>query len=342
MISLSTLRLLLQSAEPLVLVSIAAIRGSTPREAGAFMVVSAGDVAGTIGGGNLEHQATARARGILQHPDAPLVEQVRYPLGPTLGQCCGGSVDVAFHVLDPAQKRDVLAALDAAASGNRWMALSLDGRGAILSGTEISAQCAASFGLLRGGITQIAGRDVLALRLDAAATPLWLFGAGHVGQAIVRALEVLPFDIHWVDSRPDYLAGRDDVNVQFHNSPDPWEEVADIPSGAMVLILTHSHMQDYDICRAALRRDDIGFVGMIGSQTKRARFIRRLQDRGLGDGQIARLTCPIGLPGITGKQPAIIAASVAVQLLAVRENLMAQGGAVMLNGRVYKGETGCV
>ena len=201
-----------------------------------------------------------------------------------------------------------------------------------------------TFGALRGGMMAHNGADVLCLRLDDAVTPVWIFGAGHVGKALVGALSPLPFSIHMVDSRDDYLAelagsvdgvdGAGDVGLaggKLHlcQSDQPQDEVADIPPGAHVLILTHNHALDFDICRAALARDDLGFVGMIGSQTKRARFVRRLSDRGFSAAEIGRLTCPIGVSGITGKQPAVIAASVAVQLLTVREAQMAQNQPIL-------------
>jgi xanthine dehydrogenase accessory factor len=179
-----------------------------------------------------------------------------------------------------------------------------------------------TFGATRGGIVTLNGIETLCLRLDDARTPMWIFGAGHVGKAVVKALAPLPFDIHLIDSREDFLAGVEGENVHICQSDKPEAEVADIPAGAHVLILTHNHALDFEICRAALMRDDLGFVGMIGSQTKRARFIRRLSDRGLSPLEIGRLTTPIGIQGISGKQPAVIAASVAAQVLSVREAKM--------------------
>lgn len=324
---------LLSGTDPVMLVSVAALRGSTPREVGAFMLISANATAGTIGGGNLEHQVTLRVQAAFANGgDLTKAEIVRFPLGPGLGQCCGGSVEVGFHLLDADSQSALRAVLtniaDQPVSQNgRWLMLPVEDHGKSSVADQESPQSAMlanGFGTARGGIVAINGAEALCLRLDEALTPIWIFGAGHVGQAIVNALLPLPFDIHLVDSRDAYLDAAKGNNIHICQSDRPELEVADIPSGAHVLILTHNHAMDFDICRAALMRGDLGFVGMIGSQTKRARFVRRLSDRGLGSVEIGRLTCPIGIQGITGKQPVVIAASVAAQVLSVREAQMAQ------------------
>lgn len=324
---------LLSGTDPVMLVSVAALRGSTPREVGAFMLISDNATAGTIGGGNLEHQVTLRVQAAFADAsELSKAEIVRFPLGPGLGQCCGGSVEVGFHLLDADSQSELLAVLtdiaDQPVSQNgRWLMLPVEDHGQSAVADQESPQSAMlanGFGTARGGIVAINGTEMLCLRLDEALTPIWIFGAGHVGQAIVNALSPLPFDIHLVDSRDAYLDAVKGNNIHICQSDRPELEVADIPSGAHVLILTHNHALDFDICRAALMRGDLGFVGMIGSQTKRARFVRRLSDRGLGAVEIGRLTCPIGIQGITGKQPVVIAASVAAQVLSVREAQMAQ------------------
>ncbi|AXO13364.1 xanthine dehydrogenase accessory protein XdhC [Thalassospira indica] len=321
---------LLSQPGPVMLVSVAAIRGSTPREVGAFMLITPDAISGTIGGGNLEHQVTRRVRdGFAQGVDTvTLGEIVRFPLGPGLGQCCGGSVEVGFHLLDDVAKetlRSVLTEIETAPTraDGHWVTVPTDCNDiARVSGTH-ARMLSETLGAARGGIVTLNGLETLCLRLDDARTPMWIFGAGHVGKAVVEALAPLPFDIHLIDSRDEFLAGIEGENVQVCQSDKPEAEVADIPAGAHVLILTHNHALDFDICRAALVRGDLGFVGMIGSQTKRARFVRRLSDRGLSAVEIGRLTSPIGIQGISGKQPAVIAASVAAQVLSVREAQMA-------------------
>ncbi|WP_417835662.1 xanthine dehydrogenase accessory protein XdhC [Thalassospira tepidiphila] len=322
---------LLSEPGPVMLVSVAAIRGSTPREVGAFMLITPDSISGTIGGGNLEHQVTRRVReGFDAGADNMAVAEIaRFPLGPGLGQCCGGSVEVGFHLLRGVAKetlRTVLHEIETAptCADGYWVTVPTDcsdiGR---VSGAH-AKMLSGSFGAARGGIVTLNGVETLCLRLDDARTPMWIFGAGHVGKAVVQALAPLPFDIHLIDSRDEFLAGIEGENIQVCQSDKPEAEVADIPAGAHVLILTHNHALDFEICRAALVRDDLGFVGMIGSQTKRTRFIRRLSDRGLSPVEIGRLTTPIGIQGITGKQPVVIAASVAAQVLSVREAQMVQ------------------
>ena len=146
-----------------------------------------------------------------------------------------------------------------------------------------------------------------------------IFGAGHVGRALVMALAPLPVRVRWVDSRDDAFPTHVPANVTTVPSRDPPSELVHAPSGSFVIVLTHDHALDLAITAAALSRDDLPFVGLIGSATKRARFERRLGELGIEPLRIACLVCPIGLPGITGKEPAVIAASVTAQLLAAME-----------------------
>ncbi|MCX7324603.1 MAG: xanthine dehydrogenase accessory protein XdhC [Hyphomicrobiales bacterium] len=145
--------------------------------------------------------------------------------------------------------------------------------------------------------------------------PLLVFGAGHVGRAISLALAPLPFRISWIDGRDDAFPAHVAANADVIASRDPPAEIARAEPGSFVLVLTHDHALDLAITAAALGRPDLPFVGLIGSATKRARFERRLRELGLDETRIASLVCPIGLPGIHGKEPAVIAASVAAQLL---------------------------
>ena len=162
--------------------------------------------------------------------------------------------------------------------------------------------------------------------LDAAALAAWpdeaplfmlqLYGAGHVGRAIVQLLERLPCLVQWIDARDsEFPAEASAPHIQ-RLCVEPVEaEVRLAPAGAFYLVLTHSHALDLAITEAILRRGDFAYLGLIGSATKRARFLHRLEDRGVPAQALARLTCPIGLPGITGKQPELIAVAVVAQLL---------------------------
>lgn len=149
--------------------------------------------------------------------------------------------------------------------------------------------------------------------------PLLVFGAGHVGRAISLALAPLPFRISWIDGRDDAFPAHVAANADVIASRDPPAEIARAEPGSFVLVLTHDHALDLAITAAALGRPDLPFVGLIGSATKRARFERRLRELGLDETRIASLVCPIGLPGIHGKEPAVIAASVTAQLLGLVE-----------------------
>lgn len=255
---------------PWVRVTLSRVRGSAPREQGTCMLVGATCTRGSIGGGHLELRAIAtarqlRARWIASEPPAPHLES--HALGPALGQCCGGQVELRF---------------EAAASG--------------------------------------------VLPIPAPLFHLQLFGAGHVGRALVRALRSLPCRIDWIDERehefpPDALAADplhpwpSTLRVLAVDAPEG--EIASAPPGAFYLVMTHSHDLDFRLGEVILRRPDFGWFGLIGSATKRARFLRRWRDRGVPEVALQRLVCPIGIPGICGKAPEIIAASVAAQLLLV-------------------------
>lgn len=253
------------AAEPLVLVTVARTSGSVPREVGAWMAVSAGGTTGTVGGGHLEFDAMARARAALA--GGPLDEEVRYPLGPSLGQCCGGVVWLHFERLP-------------------------------------------------------AGADLAAHLPRPPLRPLALFGAGHVGQAIARIARDLPLALHWIDSRDGQFPAQPPEQGWRQEACDPpADAVADLAAGSAVLVMSHNHAEDFDILAACLKRQrergDLAFLGMIGSRTKWASFRQRLQARGFSEADLARVACPIGVPGVAGKEPAVIAVAVLAQILAL-------------------------
>mgnify|MGYP005839129275 CR=1 FL=1 len=149
------------------------------------------------------------------------------------------------------------------------------------------------------------------------ALDLVLFGAGHVGRALVQVLAVQPCRIRWIDPRAELLPEAPRANLTPIPSALPVHEVARGPKRAAWLVMTHSHDLDLDLCEAILRRGDARFLGLIGSSTKRARFETRLLARGIAPDALRRLTCPIGLAGIAGKHPGTIAIATAAQLLAL-------------------------
>jgi xanthine dehydrogenase accessory factor len=284
------------------LVRVQGVRGSAPREVGATMVVRPdGGFWGTIGGGTLEHEALAQARDLLQRGRGPALRR-EWPLGPDLGQCCGGHVSTLTETFDAGDLPGLRAlAAREREPGGFAVAAALDGAGRVARRDGAVAA---------GGWIERHGDD---------RRPLLLFGAGHVGRALAMALAPLPFAVTWFDSRPDAFPPAVPANASPVLLGDPADAVAAASEGAAVLVMTHSHPLDLAVVAAALAREDLGPVGLIGSQTKRARFLARLRDAGLGDAAARRLVCPIGVVGIEGKEPAVIAAAAAAQVLQWRE-----------------------
>lgn len=191
-------------------------------------------------------------------------------------------------------------------------------------------QCCGGQLVLRFEHVSAADGTALRARLAPVLTPLALFGGGHVGHAIVQALAPLPFAVTWIDSRDGVFPAGLPEPVQTEHAEPVQAAVGDIAAGSRVLIMSFSHAEDLDIVAACLQRQrvraDLPFVGLIGSRSKWARFRHRLQERGFTEQELARVTCPIGLPGIAGKEPAVIAASVVAQLLLDRADTEGKAG----------------
>jgi xanthine dehydrogenase accessory protein XdhC len=304
------------SRTPVALVTLTDVKGSAPRDAGARMIVWANGQAGTIGGGNLEFMVVREARALLEdetlpplprgegaggegpsaeqslksempsashqtpyaniRPSSPcpspqgrrgFVLERDYPLGPILGQCCGGRVSVRIERLGSKSKT--------------WLKQQL-------------------------------------LAEEVGKTPLLIFGAGHVGQAIAHAIAPLPFALAWFDTRREYATEAKYIT-------DPRVIVAAAPERAFYLIVTHNHDLDYELTRTVLARGDGGYCGLIGSHSKRRRFERQLRADGVPSVEIERLVCPIGgALAIKDKSPPVIAAAVAAEMLLVREEVLHQ------------------
>jgi xanthine dehydrogenase accessory factor len=180
-------------------------------------------------------------------------------------------------------------------------------------------------GAVRLRFESVGAADVPALheRLAARLAPVALFGGGHVGKALVNVLATLPFTVSWIDSRDEIFPQQVPANVVCEHSDPVHAAVADLPSGCRVLIMSFSHAQDLDVVAACLMRQrergDLAFIGLIGSATKWATFRHRLAQRGFSESELSQVTCPIGIPGIAGKEPEVIAISVAAQLLQLQE-----------------------
>jgi xanthine dehydrogenase accessory factor len=299
------------------LVSIVKVDGSAPREAGArLLILQDGSFLGTIGGGRLEYEVLAAAQAALSAGKPAASLQV-WPLGPNLGQCCGGSVTTLIETFDLGDLAGVREFAAAEARGPFAVLSRMTEQGRIerqiLDESAPDARVGSS-----------ADRRQFVERFGELPHTVLLFGAGHVGRALILALSQLPFSVRWIDSRPDQFPSYVPANVVTVRTEEPEREIASAPGGAFVLIMTHSHPLDYSIAACALRRDGLGFVGLIGSATKRARFASQARQLGLSEQQIARLVCPIGLPDLRDKQPSVIAAGVAAQLLIAREHARAK------------------
>jgi len=294
------------------LISVVKVEGSAPREVGARMVIQQdAGFFGTIGGGRLEYETLAVADQALS-VKAPSASLRVWPLGPNLGQCCGGSVTTLIETFNTGDLTEVRK-LAAAEEAGPFLALSRVTKGGRIARKIVDRPPGGGAG------TGAFSAENFVEQFGEVREMVLLFGSGHVGRAVVLALSQLPFEVRWIDSRSDQFPDYVPSNVVTVRTDEPEREIDLAPSGAFVLIMTHSHPLDYSIAASALRCADLGFVGLIGSVTKRARFASQARQLGLSEQQIARLVCPIGLPEIKGKQPSIIAASVAAQLLIARE-----------------------
>jgi xanthine dehydrogenase accessory factor len=244
-----------------VVAELTRVRGSSPRAQGTFMVIAADALIGTIGGGALEYMVIGRARQALRDDEEP--QGLDIPLGPEIGQCCGGRVEVSLRRMTPGQAK------------------------------------------------LLARR----LRADEEALPrVYLFGSGHVGKALARALAALPVQVHVIDTRPDELTDLP-ASVDARAVPMPEAVVRGAPTGSSYVILTHDHALDFMIAAEALKRTDAPYVGMVGSKTKRAKFASWYTTEGGDRAALSRLVLPIGDLGLVDKRPEVIAALAAAEIM---------------------------
>ncbi|MFP6847127.1 MAG: xanthine dehydrogenase accessory protein XdhC [Pseudomonas sp.] len=246
---ISALSELQQQGQPCVLVTIIEERGSTPRNAGSKMLVTAERIFETIGGGHLEYKAMELAREMLA-TRSQNTRLERFSLGASLGQCCGGATVLLFEPMGQPQ-------------------------------------------------AQIA-----------------VFGAGHVGRALVPLLASLPCKVRWIDSRESEFPELIPAGVEKVVNEEVLDEVERMPTGSYFIVMTHNHPLDLELTAAILKRNDFTYYGLIGSQTKRAKFEHRLRDRGFDAAVVARMRCPMGLAEVKGKLPVEIAVSVAGEVIA--------------------------
>jgi xanthine dehydrogenase accessory factor len=296
------------------MVTVAATKGSAPREAGARLIVHPdGGFTGTIGGGTLEWRAIALAQAALARDNPSSAELRNFILGPDMGQCCGGQVELLFEVFGEDQRPTVAAFAAREAEGAFTTTARITDRGverAVSDETFPAGAASFDHGTLREGF----GEE---------RRPVLLFGAGHVGRALAMALAPLPFSVTWVDPRPDAFPAYIPANVTLSRLDDPVSAFADASAGTFVLVMSHSHQLDLALVHAAFADDRFPYIGLIGSKSKRARFESRLTKASVPRERLTKLVCPIGVRGIRSKVPAVIAAATAAELLIRDEALRA-------------------
>ncbi|HEY0034478.1 MAG TPA: xanthine dehydrogenase accessory protein XdhC [Devosia sp.] len=240
---------------------LTSVRGSSPREQGTFMLVGPDALFGTIGGGALEYMVIEHARRLIA--DGRAEEAMDVPLGPEIGQCCGGRVGVTLRYADEAIRRD---------------------------------------------LTNIVVTEENDL------PHVYVFGAGHVGRALAQFLSMLPVQLEVIDTRREELALLSS-GIKSRIVAMPEAVVRSAPRGSAYVILTHDHALDFLIAQEALARTDTPYVGMVGSQTKRAKFSNWFRGEGGDERALERLILPIGRQGLGDKRPEVIAALAAAEIM---------------------------
>ena len=340
---LTRLRTLADRREPAVLVTVAAIRGSAPREPGARMIVTREHSYGSVGGGQLEYRCIRQACDQLAEPTAPASRQHRFTLGPDCGQCCGGVVDVWFERIGIEDLAWIDAGIAALGSGDALLRVSLrqseertsrlivSGRRVLFASGEFvqndryraaAATLARESQGTRVDVMAISDNMRMPVLVDRTQPGIWtiaIFGAGHVGTACAEALRLAPADVTLIDTRTEQVRAALDRALTAERTDEPLGALEQLPAGADVLIMTHDHAIDYALVERALAIGHFAYVGLIGSVSKRRRFEKRLRQSGANDTALSQLTCPIGIDGISGKQPFEIAIAVSAQLLRRRE-----------------------
>lgn len=332
---------------PFVRLVVASTEGSAPRGPGAAMLVMQDATSGTIGGGQLEFEAIAHARRMLatieSEPTAWLRSLRTWPLGPSLGQCCGGTVQVLFERYG-SNELDVISTIASGTEVNdaaNKMLVHPTRSGETVFTCPTLADLTprihndSAFTLEHRSLIHSAKPTLLSATDTTGAffvepithfnVPLFIYGAGHVGRAIVQVASILDFDIYWVDTHNERFPKEQFLDVQRVVARDPSIVAQASPEDAFHVVLTYSHALDLAICHALLAKPTAGFVGLIGSQTKRNKFRKRLLEAGLSRPALDRLTCPIGIGGLQGKEPATIAVSIVAQLIERLEHVRDAG-----------------
>lgn len=308
-------------ALPMVLVTVVRADGSTPREVGATMLLRFNlqqqwQQSDTIGGGHLEFQAIDIAKAMLSEMETCVRRIERFNLSARLGQCCGGVMWLLFEKISPAViTSDLSHCLQAWRAGQRiWRTVSHQ-HASIWQIVDMNKEQQPCFEF------QPASSDQWQFdqQIQPYAMQVLICGAGHVGEAIVRCLLPIGVSVKWIDPRDDIFPSDLLQQVQCLTTDTLDVEIEHFDRSGAILILTHDHQLDLQLCFAALKPapKPFAYVGMIGSKSKRAIFEKRMLTRGYTSEALQRLVCPIGIEGISSKQPATIAVAVVAQLLQV-------------------------
>ncbi|GAB6070606.1 xanthine dehydrogenase accessory protein XdhC [Thiomicrorhabdus hydrogeniphila] len=314
MFNLESLANLAETKEPFVLVTVGKVQGSSPREMGAKMMVTQSQIIGTIGGGNLEFFAIKQAKEHLSQSIENQITEYTTPLTPQYDQCCGGVVQLLFEKVNPQTSgwlKNLKKYLFQNQNYQAWLITDLQQNIRYIH-TDKKAQQSTD------KIHWLPKKNQLVEPIHNASLPVYIFGTGHVGKAIVNQLQHLNVNITCIDSRLEQQPVNNASNVHSVHTTNWQTYVSEAPNNAYFLVLTHSHKLDYEITEAILKRNNHTYFGLIGSKTKKIRFQRQLKASGITDTQLNSLTCPIGLPSIQGKTPEIIAVSVVAQILQIQ------------------------
>lgn len=324
-----------------VLVVLIQVKGSTPREVGAKMVVTENDCFGSIGGGSLEYETINHAQELLCNGAAQgSKHQMRtYILGADVGQCCGGVCTVYLETLPPVEyswldcllgNRNnepcvLVTPLDTDASASNKLVFKNDSKVQLTTDLALIEH---PIRVLLNSSHKPRNNLQLVYRNSEDSTPsymlelydpnnfrLIIFGAGHVGKAVIHVMSELPCHITWVDPRSEMFPSKLAHNVEKIISEQYEQIIAKAHANTFFLVMTHSHPLDLKLCELILKREDFAYLGLIGSKIKRIRFEKRLLEQDCQPEILKRLVCPIGISSVFGKQPRVIAVAVTAQIL---------------------------
>jgi len=305
--------------ESIVRVVITHTLGSAPRKAGSSMIVSTDDFSGTIGGGRLEYLALQKARDFLSIPGSDQHSWPRmsdnFVLGTELRQCCGGVVWLLFERFDLCHIT-TLRELQKDLKPEFLLTRNMDDHTPPV--IEIPP-CQGNMGEPSMQKDEGTGATRFLEPALSRKSQLFIYGAGHVGRALVHVLENTPFDITWVDIHQDRFPKDTKKDINTVIAAKPAKLAIEAPLGAYHVVMTHSHEIDLEICRTLLTSGSPAYLGLIASKTKRTKFINRFRNEGIREEAFSVFHCPIGLHTWSSSEPSVIAISIGAELIDVCE-----------------------